>query len=179
MHILIFWKDKISDEIKNCPYKFHALIEGMEESGKIFCKKIEEVYREKHGDHLKIFFSGNYYISPSIIDKKLYWNESNGVDILFHPENSKDFFCQDEDIEICNMEIPIQKFLESFEAIHLLQAKTFFEEKEREILLKKSDIANRFGRGAHRVALLRLIEQSQFFGKPENRNSLFLLQYIK
>ena len=68
----IFWKDKISDEIKNCPYKFHALIEGMEESGKIFCKKIEEVYREKHGDHLKIFFSGNYYISPSIIDKKLY-----------------------------------------------------------------------------------------------------------
>ena len=174
-----FWEHIISDEVKNCHYKFHALTEGMQEPGKIYPRNLQEIYREKQGDHVKIFFNGCEYISPSIVEGKLSWVYSDGVDTFFHPENGKDFFCQDSDIEITSKEISIKDILESFEAVYLLQTKIAFSEDEMKELTQKSDLAKRFGRGAHRVALKKVLENHSFFGEPENRDLLFLLQYIK
>lgn len=179
-----FYAEILSDEIKNNYKKFHAVIEQMEEGGKIFPRNLSLIHMEtvggKNAPHEKIFYKGVEYIYPKITKGKLNWVFIETPTEDAFPENGTDFFCQDEEVLIPNYEVSIKEVILAFEAKYLLKSGiNSLSDDEKKELRTKAEITNRFGRLAHRVAFKKIVMNSGFFLEPENKDLIYKLDFVE
>jgi|AntAceMinimDraft_6_1070360.scaffolds.fasta_scaffold07959_4 hypothetical protein len=127
-----FYEENISEKIKESPYRFHAMIGGMEETGKIFNKTLEILLEQYYAGHKKILFTTDTYMYPEIDQwghvEFLTVNPGEFQQGKF-PVPGKDFFCKDTDLEVSNHEVFVTELLKSIQT--------------------KGGLAKKFGRGLH------------------------------
>ncbi len=157
--ISYLYDEILSDKIKEYAPKFNAMIECLEETGKLFYDDLQLLHHEKVGNHEKYFFEGGKYIFFNITGNNMepVVAEEDGPDM--HPADGRDFFCQDGDILKSHISIDVRELLDSFR--------------------DDTSLSKRYSRGAHRVALAKLLERSDFLKKEYNKDLVYLLEFVK
>lgn len=162
-YISILYNDIISEEIKNSPAKFTAVLESLQEQGILFPRNLEILHhiekpsKDGNGKHEQYFFKGNEYIFFEIEGGRLipvYIEDASK-----YPVENKNFYCTDPDISLSHVNISIFELLKSFEV--------------------KGQLSRRYSRGEHRIALRKFIEKSFNLSDPKNMEIVHLLVYLK
>ncbi len=159
-YILYLYKEILSSEIKNSHSKFNAMIESLEETGKLFFRNLKLLHYEKVGDHEKFFYKGEEYIFFSVVGRGhmeyvlMVQDQVDG-----HPINGRDFLCHDSDLSRTYVKLKIRDLLESYQ--------------------EDSSLFKRYGAGGHTIALIKFIDSSSFLKDEENKDLIFIFEKLK